>query len=118
MKIKCFGCGESGVYYPYVPSKLYCFSCYNKIVQERDRLKAENEKLRSALEDIYQLPNDSNIQHAIELVNIMQDKAQQALNEVTNIKSDYREHLRNMPESEYRRLHENKWDNSESEIKK
>jgi hypothetical protein len=45
-------------------------------------LRAENEKLKEALMGIYQLPNDSNIQYAVELVTIMQDRAQEALNEV------------------------------------
>ena len=54
----------------------------DRIIIERDALRAENEKLREALMGIYQLPNDSNIQYAVELVTIMQDRAQQALKEV------------------------------------
>lgn len=72
MKIKCFGCGESGEYYPYVPSKVYCFSCYNKVVQEREQLKTENEKLRITLEIIAETATQQNLR----------EFAQQALNEV------------------------------------
>ena len=113
MKIKCFGCGESGEYYPYVPSKVYCFSCYNKVVQERDKLKAENERLIEGMKGIIVFKNtwykDSySLKCCIEI-------AQQSLKEITRIKLDYREHLRYISESEYRRLHENKWDNSENE---
>lgn len=54
----------------------------SSILDERDALRAENEKLKEALMGIYQLPNDSNIQYAVELVTIMQDRAQEALNEV------------------------------------
>jgi len=52
-EIKCFGCGEKGKYYPYVPSKIYCFSCYDKIVKERDALRAENEQLQDALQSLF-----------------------------------------------------------------
>ena len=55
---------------------------YVALVKERDQLKVENERLKEALMGIYQLPNDSNIQYAVELVTIMQDRAQEALNEV------------------------------------
>jgi len=41
--------------------------------------------------------------------------AQQALNEVKNSKTDYKEHLLNIPENEYRRLHEGRWENDEIE---
>jgi len=55
---------------------------WNDLQRQNDQLRAENEKLREALMGIYQLPNDSNIQYAVELVTIMQDRAQQALKEV------------------------------------
>ena len=54
-EIKCFGCGEKGKYYPYVPSKIYCFSCYDKIVKERDAIRVENVILREALRAIAEL---------------------------------------------------------------
>ena len=46
-------------------------------------LRAENERLREALNEIYDVPNISNVERAIECVHMMQDIAQQALNEVT-----------------------------------
>ena len=50
--IKCFSCGETSKYYPYVPSKLYCFSCYDNLEKERDQLRAENERLKELLKEI------------------------------------------------------------------
>lgn len=90
MKIKCFGCGESGEYYPYVPSKVYCFSCYNKVVQERDQLKTENERLKKALKDIFLTDMVSFVhsnyrgEYPVEFaVMNLQEVARRALNEVT-----------------------------------
>ena len=74
-----------------------------------DQLKAENERLRFALDDISSYVDDeSKIGRIIT----------QALNEVTNSKTDYKEHLKNMSESERRRLHENRWENDENEVTK
>ena len=53
------------------------------IENERDQLRAENERFRDGLKRIYDLVNDSNTQYAVELVITMQDEVQQALNEVT-----------------------------------
>ena len=50
---------------------------------EYNKLRAENERLREALNEIYDVPNISNVERAIECVHMMQDIAQQALNEVT-----------------------------------
>jgi hypothetical protein len=88
---------------------------WNDVLKERDTLRAENERLREALQKIKNwccIDDDGGTE------TIIIEFAQQALNEVTNSETDYREHLRNMPESEYKRLHENRWENDENKVTK
>ena len=89
------------------------------VQQERDKLRDENDVLREALKWISNYKEESKYpQFWINDIRIMRLKAQQALNEVTNSKTDYKEHLTNMPESEYKRLHEGRWENEENEVTK
>ena len=92
--IKCFSCGEVGRYYHYVPSKLYCFSCYDKLTKERDQLRAENERLREGLDKVIQTTdkyevdkNDSNdywdwTDNGIDIIVEIEDIAKKVLKEV------------------------------------
>ena len=93
--------------------------------EQSEKKDAENERLKEALkwisdktlewENINAIGNPDN--QVIQWWHLG-DKARytlKALKEMTNSETDYREHLRNMPESEYRRLHENRWENDESE---
>lgn len=83
------------------------------------KLKEENVKLRVILNHLYEACMRADIEGDLsELISgEILDAAQQALNEVTPFQSDYMDHVRNMPESEYRRLHKNNWVDEENEAK-
>ena len=79
-RIRCFLCGAES--YNSHSTKLYCFSCYDLIVKERDKLRDENDVLREALRLIQALyyNNPSNAYANFFLALSIVDKV---LNEVT-----------------------------------
>ena len=98
---------------------------WNDLQRQIDQLRSENQRLRRALNNIFLtdvvefVHREYRGEYPVEFaVMQLQEIARQALREMTNSETDYREHLRNMPESEYRRLHENRWENDENEVTK
>jgi hypothetical protein len=80
-----------------------------------DQLRAENERLREALKEIIALDDGNSILKYYERYYQVFRLARQALKEVTNSESDYKEQIRNMSENEYRKLTEGRWTDEESE---
>ena len=77
----------------------------DKVLDEIKKLRSEKERLREALTEI-----------ECRAYGTIYDIAVQALKEVTNHNSDYKEHLLNIPENEHRRLHKGRWNNDENEM--
>jgi len=88
---------------------------WNDLQRQIDKLKSENKRLTKALTEIVELYKPTTLSlTAIKMCMV----AEQALSEVTDSKTDYKEHLKNMSESEHRRMHEGRWENEENEVTK